>query len=450
MSANLFKMTAFAVLAFGLFSQNTKAQSLFGSGAMQGGMVCPYQQSASRAGSNISDDERAARAEITRMQGQQAVSKLKKERAQVTKNSLRRKIEKYFDSEVVEFLLGTHIESAKRCNQYQSLANRCATPAGAAAVTVSGDATVAVQPQVDCDNLEPVPELLVGKWTERQGTRGNYCAGNGRGAVSSAICSDESLRPQEEGRSRRAVNVSECSKALASYRKATAEQSNAAQEEEDLDEDIADRNASINDARAMAEIERRSRMQTEAGCENCDAYNRGYSYQRPQRDWGSTISNVIGGLGLMYVGKRAEQAANENAAQLGYPSDSSYGYPYYKAGISGVINGLTGPGAYGCASTIGGGGPFSLGANGSLNLGGGGGAYGPAGAQGGAFGYPQNMYGAPWGGGAFNPGLNMNGGFNGPFGGTGGGQFGQVPGNGNMAMCFTFPCNVGGNGGGGG
>ena len=104
---------------------------------------------------------------------------------------------------------------------------------------------------------------------------------------------------------------------------------------------------------------------------------------------------VIGGIGMMYYGKKAEEASNEYHAQAGIPSNQSYGYPFYQAGMSGVINGLVGPGAYGCSATSGGGG-FPYGSGGGWNLGGSAnGAFGPFAGNGGAFGYPQGQFGAP-------------------------------------------------------
>jgi hypothetical protein len=443
-------------LAFCLFllGQTVEAQqNMWGSGYMQGGMQCPYPQAVARNAVSMSDDEKEAREGVQRLRTELKRKENDKRRAESKIDMLRRRIERHLDSSVVEFLLDTHIEGAMTCDKYKSYRNGCLTSGAPAVVPQSGDASAAVAPaasSVQCDALQDVPEILAGKWNDKVGGRGQYCVGSSRsnaGSVAAALCSDETLRPQDVRR--RSFNSSECSKALSDYRKTRIELANAADREERIQDEIEDKEYAISDARERARIDReyRLRNETEGECEDCDAYNRGYTYQKPKRDWFSTATNVIGGLVMMGVGRRAEQAGNEYNAQAGYPSDKSYGFPYYQAGMAGVINGLSGPGAYGCAGGYGGAG-FPYGAGGQFGLGGGAnGAFGPFGAQGGAFGYPQGMHGSPWGGGAFNPGFNMNGGLNGPFGGVGlGGQFGFPPTNGNMAMCVTWPCNTGGGG----
>ena len=446
---------------FGLLflSPNAKAQGLWGSGAYQGMMQCPYESRTAKNAVSMSDDEKEEREKITRLKGDLKQRQSEKKRAEAKSDFLRKKIERFFEPEVVEFLLDTHIEGAKLCDSYKSESNRCLTPAAPAAAAaavnpLTGAQTpavpaVAAPSSVDCGSLTDVPELLASKWTGRANGKGNYCVGSTRsnaGGVSASICSDESLRPSDS--KRHSYNVSDCSRSLADYRKNRIELANAADKEERINDEIEERSTNIADARELARIERESRLrnETESDCEECDRLSNGYSYQKPKRDWMSTLVNVAGGVGMMYYGKKAEEAANEYNAQAGRPSEQSYGYPFYQAGIAGVINGLTGPGAYGCSGGYGGAG-FPYGGGGGWNLGGSAnGAYGPMGAQGGAFGYPQGMYGSPWGGGAFNPGFGMNGQIAGPWGGMQGGQFGGMPNNGSMAMCFQFPCNMGGQG----
>ena len=458
-----FKYKYMMLFLFGLLfmSPNAKAQNLWGSGAYQGMMQCPYESRTAKNAVSMSDEEKEEREKITRLKGELrliTMPKGKKAAAEAKSDYLRKKIERYFEGEVVEFLLDTHIEGAKLCDSYKSENNRCLTPAAPAAAAVNpltAGQTPAVpavaapsSATVDCNSLTDVPELLSGKWTGRANGKGNYCVGSTRsnaGGVSGSICSDESLRPADS--KRRSFNVSDCTRSLADYRKNRIELANLADKEERLNDEIEDRAMSIADARERAKIERDYRLQneTESDCEDCDRLSNGYSYQKPKRDWMSTAVNVLGGVGMMYYGKKAEEAANEYNAQAGRPSEQSYGYPFYQAGIAGVINGLTGPGAYGCSGGYGGAG-FPYGGGGGWNLGGSAnGAYGPGAAMGGAFGYPQGMYGSPWGGGAFNPGFGMNGQIAGPWGGAAGGQFG-MPNNGSMAMCFQFPCNVGGQG----
>lgn len=453
MFSNNFKVALTLILGLLLTGQDLKAQQMWGSGAYAGQWACPYPTQTSRAATSMSDEENEERERISTLTAELRRKGLDKSRAEREVEYLRRKIERYFDSTVVEFLLDTHIEGNQTCDAYKTSFPSCVNPqAPASAARASGDtsgatdlaggpAAPAAAASVDCGSKIDVPEVLASHWSGPSG----YCAANSRssaGSVRASICSDASLRPTDAPRYR-SYNNSECSKALSDYRKKRIELANAADREERIQQEIEDRQYAIADARERAAIEREYRQRsTESECAECDAAARGSSGPRLQRDWLSTVVNVAGGIGMMYFGRQAERAANEYNAQAGYPSTQSYGYPFYMAGMNGVINGLVGPGAYGCSSTVGGGG-FPFGAGGGWNIGGAAnGAYGPFVAQGGAFGYPPGMFGSPWGGGAYMPGFGPYGAVNGPYGGFNvGGQFG-FPTNG--AMCITYPCNVGG------
>lgn len=467
MSVNNYKYALALVISL-FISQNSLAQqNLWGSGFFQGGMSCPYETKVSKAAVSMSDEEKEERQKIKELKADLKLTQLEKKRADKEVEYLRKKIERNFDSSVVDFLLNTHIEGAKTCDSYRAGNPRCNPKPVTVTTTepVSGDAPkdqagatrtttttkipeLSAEDKTYCDGLSSdVPELLKNKWNSKESSgRGNYCIGDSKsnaGSVHSSICSDTALRPQDvKGRS---YNASDCARSLAEYRKKRIALANAADKEERIKEEISDRTYAITDARERAKIDREYRQAlTEAECEDCDRESRGYSYQKPKRDWMSTLVNVGAGFGLMYMGKRAEDAANEYNAQAGWPSQSSYGFPFYAAGSNGVINGLVGPGAYGCSGGYGGAG-FPFGSGGAWNLGGAAnGAFGPFAGAGGAFGYPQGMFGSPWGGGMYNPGFGVGGQMNGPFGGFNfGGPFG-FPNNGNMALCITAPCNPGG------
>lgn len=418
------------------YGPNTQAQGLWGSGAYQGQMICPYEPKTSRAAFDVSDEEREERKEIAKLKLESKVKQKEVERNENQLERLRTKLERHLDASILEFLLDTHIEGAKTCAEYRTAHAKCNPQAVAVASTGSGvpaDQAASVNQltvtptapklsdvdQVFCDGLIEPPELLSDKWnTKNAAGRGGYCIGSSKsnaGLVHSSICSDEKLRPTDS--TRRSYNAAECARALTEYRKKTIDLGNAADKEERLQDEIEDRAYKISDIRDRARLER---LDTESDCEDCDNASRGYAYRKPPRDWISTGVHVLGGIGLMAYGKKAEQAANEYNAQAGWPSSESYGYPFYQAGMHGVINGLVGPGAYGCSSATGGAG-FPFGAGGGWNLGGAAnGAFGPFAGQGGAFGYPQDQFGSPWGGGAFMPGFGPGGMMNGP-GGLGGG-----------------------------
>jgi hypothetical protein len=445
MPVNNLRCAMMSIFGLVLLSPTLHAQELWGSGAYQGAASCQYETRTAKNAVSMSDDEKEAREDITRLKSELKSKQAARKRAESKQDILRKRIERYFDASVVEFILDVHVEGNKNCSEYTTSHPECVTPpppvAGSAESSGSdtaGAGAVSGGLPATCANLTAVPDILANKWSGPNG----YCVGSGKsnaGSVKPSICSDASLRNTD----RHSVNTSECSHAIADYRKNRIDLANAADREEKLGDEISDKQYAIADAREEARLDRElARNDTEGGCEECNAAARGYSYQKPKRDWLSTAVNVVGGIGLLAYGKQAEKSANEYNAQAGWPSTQSYGYPFYQAGISGVINGLVGPGAYGCSGGLNGAG-FPYGSGGAYSLGGSAnGAYGPGASVGGAFGYPQNQYGSPWGGGAYNPGVGPGGVINGPNGGLNiGGQFG-FPNNG--AMCITYPCNVGG------
>ena len=275
-----------------------------------------------------------------------------------------------------------------------------------------------------CDGKDDVPDLLKKSWTKsEQEGGGGYCTANSdssKGSVSPAICSDKSLRPESDSKFK-SYSTSECSKALKDYRKWMIEQGNAAARIETAEQEINDRQYAISNARERAKLDREYRLATttEGECEECDQEARGYRYEKPKKDWGSVFAQVGVGLGLGFLGKKYDDRNAEYQAQLGYPPTQGYptalslGLPFILGGVYGAVNGATGTGGFGC------------GGYGGYGGGGADGVYGPYGAGGGAFGYPQGMYGSPWGGGMYNPGIGAYGGFNGPNGGYPGGFNGQ-------------------------
>ena len=275
----------FALVFCLLFTnQKAHAQNMWGSGYYQGGMQCPYQTSVARNAVSMSDDEKEARQDLDKLKQELKTKQTDRKRAESKIEFLRKKVERYFDSSVSEFLLDTHIEGAKMCKEYKSVANRCITGTAAGTVTTTPPATVnadgssaavtpvtPVMPQVDCSALVDVPDLLAKKWNDKDASgRGNYCVGSSKsnaGNVAAAICSDDSLRPQDSRR--RSYNNSDCSKSLADYRKTRIDLANAADAEERLQDEIQDKEYAISDARERARIDREYRVknETESDCE---------------------------------------------------------------------------------------------------------------------------------------------------------------------------------------
>lgn len=444
---------------------------LAGSGYWGGTQACPYKTKTSKAAYDESDDIKAEKKEIEKIKKEVELKKLEVKRADGKLEILSKKIEKFFETEVAEFLTSTHMSvgGMNLCSDYRTFPEyNCPVPGKPGTTNEPGDAQgqpVSKDTVTKCNGKTEVPPLLKDTWTKSDGT--GYCAANSnssRGLISSSICSDNSLRPSDIPKSRK-ISTTDCSRTLSEYRKARIEYDKA-QDLVDRKTDEADeRTSAIASKQEMEKLERDYKMKTQLeGKSECEDCKKNGGYERPQRDWWSTAANVVGGLGLAWYGKKIDESAQEYNAQLGYPSTNSYGYPFVTAGVYSVINGLAGPGAYGCAGGIGGSGfPYGgAGAGGPYGANG----YGPFAAQGGAFGYPSNLYGSPWGGGMYQPGIGVNGALNGPNGGWPYGLTGQfgvgspisgqigVPAtagwqNGgwqqNQVMCITWPCNTVGN-----
>ncbi|MGZ3690285.1 MAG: hypothetical protein ACXVAX_02205 [Pseudobdellovibrio sp.] len=372
------------ITGLALLSLAAQAQQMWGSGYMSGLQTCPQNSNQNMFGpsSNSSqNDQKTPKAKSQSTAEEKSLKSKKAEREQLEAQTerLKTRLERYFASDVIEFLVDTHIEGAQTCDRYSTFH--------------AADCNVTPQ-KSDCSAYLDVPDLLKNKWTTKDSKgRGNYCTANSRssgGNVSAEICKDEDLRPRDS-LSRRSSNSSECAKNINDYRKKRIQIAKLADDEEKLQDQIDERKfmKDSGDSGRMAsggfgerggppgDFQGGPPDADGAECEDCLKASRGYQYQQSSgRDWTSSFASILGGLGLMYVGKQAENSANEQAAQLGYPSTQSYGYPYYAAGVYGIINGLSGSGSFGCGQTLGAQSGMSMNQNS------------------GAFGYPVNYSGS--------------------------------------------------------
>lgn len=420
----------------GAYANMGGSAGMWGSGYWGGMQGCQYPTKQGTNTTSVSDEERAANKKISALQLQ--LKKLESDKAKSEREMefAQRKLERQFDSEILDFLLSTHIEKDNQCGNYKTPSCNATSSTGQSAAQIvdqngepiPADISNAIT-STNCGNKDDVPERLQNKWVTSNG--GGYCTAKSKssaGAVSPSICGDQALWPEERKSS--AYSTSECGKILADYRKNKIKKDQIQDKIERLEREIEDREYAISDAQERAQLEREYRLanQTEGDCPECAAEGRGYTYSSQKRDWGYILGNLGIGLALGMVGKKYDQAVMEQNAQLGYPSQQGYptavsmGAPYVLAGVYGAVNGGTGSGGFGCGAGIGGtGNPY--GSMGGMNgpFGGPMGAYGPYANMGGAFGYPQNMYGSPWGGGMYLPGYGPGGMFAGPNGGWPGG-----------------------------
>lgn len=412
-------------------------QGLWGTGYSGGVQGCNGNWQQGSGAISISDEELEERKNIQEAKSALDKMKLEKKRADSEMVFAKKKLERVFDADVLDFLVDTHIGLLNQCSAYKIVATTkpaAGTPTAGTTTcsyvdengkeVLNTDATV-------CGGKTEIPEKLSGKWIKSDGT--GYCTATSQsksGDVSSKICSDASLRPEDSPKYR-SYSTAECGKALSDYKKNKLKSEKAQAKIEQYEDEIRERAYAIADAKERAALERKYRQETTEAdpCPECIAASRGNSYVKPKRDWVSILGQVGVGLGLGVLGKQYDDRNAEYNAQLGYPPQQGYptavsmGFPFILGGVYGAINGTSGQGGFGCAGGMNGtGGVYGAGNGMNGPFGGAGGVYGPYGnANGGAFGYPQGMYGTPWGGGMYNPGYGAGGMIAGPWGGFPGG-----------------------------
>jgi hypothetical protein len=239
-----FSLKFFVTLTFGiiLLANDLKAEPANTSATANPTTIKPKnnKRRQTRGIASVNESVRAHEQALERARTSLSQANLQKRRAEARVDMFRRRVERYLDPVVVEFLIDTHIEGAQTCNRYKSYANGCLRSPQA------NSEQVAVNPS--CSELLDVPEILATKWNDRVGGRGNYCVGNSRqnaGSVSPELCADENLHVQT---SRRSINSTECSRALTEYRAARIELANIVDREESLEDQIREREIAIEDA----------------------------------------------------------------------------------------------------------------------------------------------------------------------------------------------------------
>lgn len=342
------KIISTLTIVLGL-SQTSQAQqtSLWGSGYWGGQQGCSVQQSqgnqsgfpglASQESESESGRGQVSKSKKTEKQNQSKKYEAEKTILEKKQERLTKKIEKFFDSEISDFLLQTHFEKMNRCDDYRTYPQHQCDSGENKAI---------------CDGKDEVPQKLKDKWTTSSG--GGYCAANSnssRGNIQSAICADNSLRPTDGSRYR-SNSTSECTQAISEYRKNKIKIDQLQEKIERTEDEISELEYASEEEKLNPKTDRSDHLsQTEGGCEQCDLAGRTGNVQKSNRDWWSTAANFAGGLGMIWYGKKIDESAQSYNAQLGFPSINSYGAPIVASGFSTLINGLTGANGN-CESSI--------------------------------------------------------------------------------------------------
>ncbi len=419
----------------GYANVNYGQPGMWGTGYYGGVQGCNQNWSQGTGAVDMSDEEKEERRAISESKIALEKAKLEKKRADAEMDFAKRKLERVFDSEILDFLVDVHMDLMNECTAYRdvkTVPGKNGATTSCTIVDANGN-EMASNDNAVCGGKTEIPEKLRGKWV-LPGNQG-YCSATSKskaGDISSKICLDKDLRPEDSPKYR-SYSTSECGKSLSNYKKFKIKSDKAQGLIEQMEDEIRERQYAIADAKERAKLEAKYRQATttETDCPECDAASRGYSYSKPKRDWAAILGQVGVGLGLGFLGKKYDDRNAEYSAQLGYPPQQGYptavsmGLPFILGGVYGAINGTSGQGGFGCAGGMNGtGGVYGAGNGMNGPFGGAGGVYGPYANMGGggAFGYPQGMYGTPWGGGMYNPGYGVGGMIAGPWGGYPGGM----------------------------
>lgn len=454
------------VLSVLLFSTSSLAQGQnWGTGMYPANPACGFQNSIGSEATSIRDELNQRTRELAQAKSDLRKFKGRQSSLRASANSQRDLFKlSGFDGSTFN-AIETHVNSGSSCGSYRgacefrssggysNLESEAPSRRPAADLYTPPPEDVAdqpieqepaVNPPVNPGRGRPRPEYRPAacqdgplEWSGgmRAGVFLSHC-GPGPGEVRGSICNvqpDASSAP-------RARNPNSCQKYLQAWQDKNREMRALENEIAELDARILElealtKSSKIELAEAMKEREQNMRAGiTEANCVNCGLQGGG-AFQQPRSSLWDLAGGVVAAGFNAYSSYKLGQYVSNNNAKLGFQTQQiplsghllSAGWPLISGGLYGVLGGGGGQGSFGCGGGPYGGGQF--GQNGFAGVGGFQGPYGVNGVQGSAmFGFPQQMYGTPAGGGMFNVGMGA----------------GFSPGYGLQAYCPVQPCPVNG------
>ena len=372
-----------------LFSAKTFAQqSMWGTGAYGGMQACPYNVRAGNGAVSEDDETKEILSDIAETQAQIKEKKAEKKKTDRETEKFKKDIAKSLSDGHADFIF-EHVENSRRCQEYKGLQAKVSE---SIVQGKEGPKSIANE-----NLVEVRPPFSLSEWAQ-------YCDMNKAGSVSGAVCTNPSYQKAEGGRN----GAESCKKGLAEYRKSFSAGQKLDKDIEQLQASLQQSKDSLKQAKKDAQEAQRERRQagTEGDtCIECKMRSNGYAQQKPQTDWGSSIGNVVLGLGSIAMGYQTNKMIAGYNAQNGWETNpySAVGYGYGLgalgtgisqmmgggSGIYGSMSGGVGQGAFGCAGNNGG-------------------SMGMMGAYGGANG--NGMWGNPYAMSAMGMGNNMGGG----------------------------------------
>ncbi|WP_413584725.1 hypothetical protein [Bdellovibrio sp. HCB274] len=361
----LFKILTIAILLTALPSwAQMMSPMMMGTGYWGANQSCSYSQPPTQAMNTESDEVRELQTEIAELK--QEISEKKSEKKKLDREVSRAKsdIKNNLSEEYADFLMA-HMDSSRRCSEYTSFNQSDDGSTVTADIEEPGDGMGEppedFQPPSDMQPPEgfkppkgrPLPSA--GRKKSRSfGANANmldiegfslqewqkYCDASKSGAVFTAVCDNSNFRSNGSR-----TNSSTCKSALGNYRVNSQKSAQIQTDIEGLNRQIENLQEDIKDARKNS--------QTEGSlCVECMAKNSNYNYQQPQTDTMGLITNVALGAASMYGNYKATQAVVDSNANLGYPTQASYGYPFMSQGMYGALSGGTAQSGFGCGNTM--------------------------------------------------------------------------------------------------
>ena len=367
----LFRIIAVALLLLAVLTVSPVfAQNMWGTGMYGGMQGCGQQLQMSDEASGVKEEIQELAKNLK--EAKSDLSRLKSKIATLKSGvSSAKDLFKLtgFESEAFS-TIENHITGGYSCQSYQRVscsereaaANQPPSPPPARNGTPQGD------PCASAGSLTSPSPFAPEVWSRS-------CAGGGQ--LRASICDQNVNRA-------RGYNSESCRKYLSTW----MEKQKELRESETK---IAELEARVKEFEAQAKVKKNElrdalkeaqRSGTEGGCIECMLTGnggRGGGPQQQQRSSGWEVAtNVALGLGSMYLGNQLQKYQTDQNARLGYPTQSyptlGYGMPYFQGALYGALGGGTSQGTFACGGTMNGNG------------------------IGGAFGYPQNMYGQSGGG----------------------------------------------------
>ncbi|MEK2688146.1 hypothetical protein [Bdellovibrio sp. GT3] len=334
--------------------------TMMGTGYWGANQGCSYQQRPAQAMSSESDEIQELRLEISELK--QEISEKKSEKKKFDRELKRAKsdITNNLSEEYAEVLMA-HMDSSRRCSEYVSEPqNDNQEPAVTGDIDESGlefsddessemaESDRPAPPQGKGmrpprrqrsesrganDNMLPVQVFTSAEWKK-------YCDAGRAGAVLTSVCDNSTYRANGSR-----ARTSTCKSAIASYRTNSIQSTKIQSDIEDLNHQIERLQEDIQDARQDESTEG-------TVCTECMAKNNNYNYQQPQSNTASLVANVVTGAASMYAGYKTNQMVTDANANLGYPTQASFGYPYMMQGMYGALSSGSGQGGFGCGNSM--------------------------------------------------------------------------------------------------